>query len=81
MQFQLSGFLPLNFENFLLKKFFVKITTFKKLRGRGDGGGVWKKEKLLITSNFSSSHEVFKRLFLQTRKNLHLFGKGLNHIH
>ena len=35
------------------------------------------KEKLLITSNFSFSHSVFKRLVLQTRKNQGLVGKGL----
>ena len=35
----------------------------------------WEKEILLITSNFSSSHSVFKWLVLQTRKNL--FGKGV----
>ena len=35
------------------------------------------KEKLLIMSNFSFSHSVFKRLVLQTRKNQGLFGKGL----
>ena len=34
------------------------------------------KEKLLITSNFSFSHSVFKRLVLQTRENQGLFGKG-----
>ena len=38
----------------------------------------WEKEKLLITSNFSFSHRVFKGLVLQTRKNQGLFGKGLN---
>ena len=36
-----------------------------------------KKEKLLIMSNFSFSHSVFKRLVLQTHKNQGLFGKGL----
>ena len=36
-----------------------------------------KKEKLLVTSNFSYSLSVFKRLVLQTRKNQGLFGKGL----
>ena len=36
-----------------------------------------KKEKLLVTSNFSFSHSVFKRLVLQTCKNQGLFGKGL----
>ena len=36
------------------------------------------KEKLLITSYFSFSHSVFKRLLLQSRKNKGLFGKGLN---
>ena len=35
------------------------------------------KEKLLITSNFSFSHSVFKTLILQTHKNKGLFGKGL----
>ena len=35
------------------------------------------KEKLLVTSNFSFSCSVFKRLLLQTRKNQGLFGKGL----
>ena len=38
---------------------------------------LWKKEKLLVTSNFSFSHSVFKRIELQTRKNQGLFGKGL----
>ena len=33
---------------------------------------------LLLRANFSSSHSVFKRLALQTRKNKGLFGKGLN---
>ena len=33
--------------------------------------------KLLIMSNFSFSHSVFKRLVLQTRKHKGLFGKGL----
>ena len=37
-------------------------------------------EKLLVTSNFSFSHSVFKRLVLQTHKNQGLFGKGLNKI-
>ena len=35
------------------------------------------KEKLHVTSNFSFSHSVFKRLVLQKRKNQGLFGKGL----
>ena len=35
------------------------------------------KEKLLVTSNFSFSHIVFKRLVLQTRENQGLFGKVL----
>ena len=41
----------------------------------------WKKEKLLVTINFSFSLSVFKRLVLQTRKNQALFGKGLNTMH
>ena len=39
---------------------------------------LWEKEKLLITSNFSFSRSVFKRLVLRTCKNQGLFGKGLN---
>ena len=39
---------------------------------------LWEKEKLFVTSNFSFSHSVFKKLALQTRKNQSLFGKGLN---
>ena len=35
------------------------------------------KEKLLVTSNFSFSHNVYKRLVLQSHKNKGLFGKGL----
>ena len=38
---------------------------------------LWEKEKLLVTSNFSFSHCVFKRLVQQTHKNQGLFGKGL----
>ena len=39
---------------------------------------LWEKEKLLVTSNFSFSHSVFKRLVLQKVKNKGLFGKELN---
>ena len=35
----------------------------------------WEKEKLLVMSNFSFSHGVFKRLVLQTRKTPGLCGK------
>ena len=38
---------------------------------------MWEKEKLFVTSNFSFSHSVFKRLVLQTLRNKGLFGKGL----
>ena len=41
---------------------------------------LWEKEKLLITSNFSFSHSVFKRLVPHTRKIQGLFGKGLNNF-
>ena len=37
---------------------------------------LWVKEELLVTSNFSFSHRVFKRLIQQTRKKQDLFGKG-----
>ena len=35
------------------------------------------KKKLVVTSNFSFFHSVFKRLVLQTCKNQGLFGKEL----
>ena len=38
---------------------------------------LWEKEKLLVTSNFSFSHSVSKRLVQQTHKNQVLFGKEL----
>ena len=38
------------------------------------------KEKLLVSSNFSFSHSVFKKLVLLTRKNQGLFGKGLKNV-
>ena len=41
---------------------------------------LWEKEKLLVTSNFSFFHSVFKRLVLQTGKNQGLFGKWLSCI-
>ena len=37
----------------------------------------WEKEKLLVRSNLSFFHSVFKRPVLQTRKNHGFFGKGL----
>ena len=39
---------------------------------------MWEKEKLLVRSNFSFFHIVFKRLVLQTCKNQGLLGKGLS---
>ena len=42
---------------------------------------MWEKEKLLVTSNFSFSHSVFKRLVLQTCKNKGLFGTRLTINH
>ena len=36
-----------------------------------------KKEKLLVTSNFSFSHSVFKRLVSQGRQKASLCGNGL----
>ena len=41
---------------------------------------MWKKEKLLVTSNFSFSHSVFKRLVLQTCTLQGLIGKGFKPI-
>ena len=38
---------------------------------------MWEKEKLLVTSNFSFSHSVFKRLVSQRRQKVSLCGNGL----
>ena len=38
---------------------------------------LWEKEKLLVTSNFSFSHGVFKRLVSQGRQKVSLCGNGL----
>ena len=40
----------------------------------------WEKEKLLVTSNFSFSHSVFKRLVSQGRQKVSLCGNGLKEI-
>ena len=42
---------------------------------------LWEKEKLLVTSNFSFSHSVLKRLTPQAGKNQGLFGKRLIHFY
>ena len=39
---------------------------------------MWVKEKLLVTSNSSFSHSVFKRLVSQGRQQVSLCGNGLN---
>ena len=41
----------------------------------------WEKEKLLVTSNFSISNRVFKRIVLQTCKTKGLFRKGLKDVY
>ena len=38
----------------------------------------WEKEKMLVVSIFSFSHNVFKRLFSLCLYNLELYGKELN---
>ena len=39
---------------------------------------VWEKEKLLVTSNFSFSHNVFKICLVLMCQNEYLWSKGLN---
>ena len=41
---------------------------------------MWEKEKLLITSNFSFSHNVFKRLVSQRRQKVLLCGNGSSYV-
>ena len=50
----------------------------KRVENTEEKGEIAHYEQFLITSNFSFSHSVIKRLVLQTRKNQGLFGKGLN---
>ena len=38
----------------------------------------WEKEKLLVMSNLSFSHSVFKRLVFQGHQKVSLCGNGLN---
>ena len=42
---------------------------------------LWEKEKLLVTSNFSFSHSVFKKLVSQGRQKVSLYGNGLTLYH
>ena len=42
---------------------------------------MWEKEKLLVTSNFSFSHNVFKRYLLLISQNEYLWSKGLTFYH
>ena len=48
----------------------MTILTMMKMTGSAPKGlkTLWEKEKLVFMSNFSFSHNVFKRLVLQTRK-------------
>ena len=41
---------------------------------------LWVKEKLLVTSNFSFTHSVFKRLVSQGRQKVSLCGNGLRPV-
>ena len=50
----------------------VGISYNKKLKT------LWQKKKLLVLSNFSFWHDVFKSRLLQMRENAPLGGKGLN---
>ena len=52
---------------------------FMKISGISLNGkkSLWVKEKLLVTSNFSFSYSVFKRLISQGRQNVSLCGNGI----
>ena len=39
---------------------------------------LWEKEKLLVTSNFSFSHNAFHSYISLVRQNAALYGNGLN---
>ena len=67
-------------DSYKLKEFAETISNLVKMAECSPNGlkTLWEKENLLATSNLSFSHTVFKRLLMQTRKNLGLFGKGLS---
>ena len=69
-----------NFRLLNWKRLQTTISKLMKMAESSPNGckTLWEKEKLLVTSNFSFSHSVFKRLVLQTRRNQGLFGNGLN---
>ena len=48
----------------------MTIANFMEMAESSPNGSktLWEKEKLPVTSNFSFSHSVFKRLVLQTHK-------------
>ena len=72
---QMTNFRPFQIERVCRLQFYILWQWQKVLQ---IGRKHWEKEKLLITSNFSFSNSVFKRLVLQTHINQGLFGKGLN---
>ena len=70
------------FDSSKLKKFADDNFKFDK-NGRKLSNRVktlWEKEKLLVTSNFSFSHSVFKRLVSQGCQKVSLCGNGLSNI-
>ena len=60
-----------------LKEFADDIFKFDE-NGRKLSKTLWEKKKLLVTSNFSFSHSVFKRLVSQGRQKVSLCGNGLS---
>ena len=69
-----------NFRLFQLERVFRTILNLRERAERflNRYKTLGEKEKLLVTSNFSFSHSVFKRLVWQTPKIQGLFGKGLS---
>ena len=60
----------------------MTILNFMKIAGSSlnEWKTLWVKEKLLVTSNFSFSHSVFKRLVSQGCQKVSLCGNGLNFV-
>ena len=69
-------------DSYKLKEFAETISNLMKMAECSPNGlkTLWEKENLLATSNLSFSHTVFKRLLMQTRKNLGLFRRGLSSL-
>ena len=79
--FELTLSQTANFRLFQIERVCTTIWSWMEIAASSLNGlkTLCEKEKLLVESNSSFSHSVFKRLVHQTRENQGLFGKELTH--